>query len=115
MQMRNGNGNAPDLSAEIEASTPARSFVHEGEEWLAWLSGAGAYGTGTFGPASLEAVHFAKAADPGTPLYEALLPAGRFHGLFDDELVELLRRASRIPDPEDRPAKPISRRGVGLL
>ncbi len=113
--MNNGNGNTPEVPVTVQGAVPARAFVCDGEEWLAWPSGSSAYGTGTLGPALLEAVHFAQASAPETPLFEALLPAGRFHGLFEDELVALLKSATRVVDPAERPARPVSRRGVGLL
>ena len=113
--MNNANGNTPDVPVTVQGAVPARGFVCDGEEWLAWLSGGSAYGTGVHGPAMLEAVHFAKASAPDTPLFEALLPAGRFHGLFEDELIALLKSATRVVDTAERPARPVSRRGVGLL
>jgi hypothetical protein len=84
-------------------------------EWVALPSGASAYGTGTCGPAALEAVHFARAESANQPLFEALLPAGRFFGLYDEELVALLESAIRIVEPGDRPLKAATRRGEGLL
>ena len=93
----------------------ARRFMADGMEWLAWPSGSSAYGTGTYGPAALEAVHFAPADAPGRPTFEALLPAGRFHGLFEDELIAVLRTATRVAEPGERPARAANRRGAGLL
>jgi hypothetical protein len=90
-------------------------FECDGVSWLAWPSGASAYGTGVVAPATLEAVHFAHADAPETPLFEALLPAGRFWALFDQELVALLRSAVKVVDPAERPMRPVSRRGEGLL
>ena len=113
--MSTGNGAAPAAPGESTPPPLARSFVCDGVEWRAWLSGSSAYGTGTCGPGSLEAVHFAKADAPAQPLYEALLPAARFYGLFDEELAALLRSATRIVDPSERPARQVNRRGSGLL
>lgn len=113
--MTTGNGVTPDARGESEQPQLARSFECDGTQWLAWPSGSGAYGTGICGPASLQAVHFARADAPGQPAYEALLPAGRFYGLFDEELAALLHAATRVVDPSERPAKPVSRRGSGLL
>lgn len=113
--MSTGNGAAPAAPAEGTPPQLARRFACDGVDWLAWPSGASAYGTGTCGPASLEAVHFARADAPAQPVYEALLPAGRFYGLFDEELAALLRNATRIVDPSERPARPVNRRGSGLL
>jgi hypothetical protein len=113
--MTTGNGAAPEHPLDGDQRQLARQFECDGVAWLAWPSGAGAYGTGTFGPAALEAVHFARADTPAEPAYETLLPAGRFYGLFDEELATLLRAATRIVDSSERPAKPATRRGSGLL
>lgn len=104
--MENGNG--------VNPQRPGRSFACDGVEWRAWPSGASAYGTGTCGPAALDAVHFARGDAPDVAVYEALLPAGRFFALFDEELIGLLRAATRVVDPSERPLKP-SRRGEGLF
>ena len=113
--MTTGNGAVPDAPHAGEPPQLARHFECDGVEWLAWTSGASAYGTGRYGPASLEAVHFAKADAAGQPAYEALVPAGRFYGLFDEELATLLRTASKVVDPAERPSRPATRRGSGLL
>ena len=94
---------------------PTRVFECDGVQWVVWASGASAYGTGVQAPAALEAVHFAQARAPAVPLYEALLPAGRFWQLFDAELAALLRAAVKVVDPSERPIRPVSRRGEGLL
>ena len=109
------NGAAPDAPNEAVAPPPSRSFRCDGQDWLAWPSGSSAYGTGTCGPAALEAIHFAKADTPDQPAFESLLAAGRFYGLFEDELVTLLRGATRIAEPGERPVKAANRRGAGLL
>ena len=114
--MSTGNGATPEIKREATSSErPARAFVSNGVEWVAWPSGASAYGTGTCGPAALEAVHFAHSEAANQPLYEALLPAGSFFGLYEEELVTLLTSATRIVDPGDRPLKAATRRGEGLL
>lgn len=113
--MTNGNGAVPNEPLAVEVERPARNFLCEGQEWLAWPSGASAYGTGTIAPASLQAVHFARSEAPDQPLFEALLPAGRFYGMFDDELIVLLRRATKVVEPGERPLRPATRRGEGLL
>jgi hypothetical protein len=69
-------------------------------EWVAYPSGKGAYGTGHWGLAGVEAVHFAKADAPEKPLLEALLASGRFSDLYDEELVALFRSARTIVIPE---------------
>lgn len=80
-----------------------RRFVADGVEWLAWVSGKSAAGTGEYGLAMVVAVHFAPAAKPAPPRFEALLPRGRFRVLFDDELLALMRSATPVePDVPDR-------------
>ncbi len=113
--MTHGNGAAGDAPLNPETQQVARRFVAEGVEWLAWPSGASAYGTGTIGPAALEAIHFAPADNPGRPAFEALLPAGQFHGLFEEELMTALKTAVRVVEPGERPVKAANRRGAGLL
>ena len=113
--MTQSNGGVGGAPLEPATTPIARQFTADGVEWLAWPSGASAYGTGTCGPAALEAVHFAPADAPGRPTFEALLPAGRFHGLFEDELIDALRTATPVADPGDRPARAANRRGAGLL
>jgi hypothetical protein len=79
-----------------------RTFEASGEEWTARIAGKSAGGTGGYGLGMLHAIHFARGADQGRPLFEALLPRGRFEQLFDEELRELLRYAVAIP-PSDLP------------
>ena len=87
-----------------------RPFSVDGEEWVAWASGGGAYGTGNRGLGNVTAVHFARAAAPDIPMLEALLAAGRFDDLFDNELVQLFGTARKVVDPADVPARPMGRR-----
>ena len=86
-----------------------RAFACDGEEWLAWQSGGGAYGTGSCGPGNVDAVHFARASAPELPLFEALLPADTFFGLFDEELVQTFRNARRIVGADEQGARPMRR------
>jgi hypothetical protein len=79
-----------------------REFEADGRSWVARLSGKGAYGTGGYGLGLVDAVHFADPAEPGLPLREALLAHGRFHDLFDAELIDLLHRSTPIAHPEHR-------------
>jgi hypothetical protein len=95
----------------VSRSESARRFTAADGEWLAWLSGSGAVGTGASGLGHVEAVHFALAAEPERPRREALLPRGRFDGLFDAELVALLAAAVPILDPADRPQRASLPRG----
>ena len=113
--MTHGNGATGDASLTPDTPHVARRFVADGVEWLAWPSGASAYGTGTIGPAALEAIHFARADNAERPAFEALLPAGRFHGLFEEELIAALKTAIRVVEPGERPVKAANRRGAGLL
>jgi hypothetical protein len=91
-----------------------RQFTHKGEDWIAWPSGGGAYGTGVFGTARTEAIHFARHAVPDVPVFEALLPSGRFWGLFDEELIDLFRVAVRVVDASAMPERPMRRRTRSL-
>lgn len=113
--MISGNGSDGPANMQPAGEPVARRFTHDGKEWLAWPSGGSAYGTGTIGPAALEAVHFAPADRPETPAFEALIPAGKFFALYDDELTVLLRASTRVVEPGERPLKPATRRGEGLL
>jgi hypothetical protein len=114
--MNSANGATPESTLDATPpERPVRGFVFEGAEWVVWPSGNSAYGTGTCGPAALEAVHFARADAPDLPVYEALLAAGRFFGLYDEELASLLQGATKIVDPGERPLKAATRRGEGLL
>jgi hypothetical protein len=79
-----------------------RVFMCDSEEWVAWISGTGAYGTGKYALGSVAAVHFAKSAEPLVPLFEAL-SAGELDGMFDDELVALFRTARQIVDASQLP------------
>ena len=88
----------------------ARRIEIDGIAWLAWLSGGGAYGTGIIGNGVVEAVHFATADAPTTPVYEALLPAGAFEDLFDNELTHVFRSARRVVEMSEAPARPATRR-----
>lgn len=107
--MTSDNGDTPQVDRVV------RNFIHDGMEWFAWPSGSSAYGTGTIGPAALEAVHFARSDAPEVPVYEALISARRFFAMFDDELITLLAGARKVVDPSERPLKPATRRGEGLL
>lgn len=93
---------------------PQRDVVCDGVAWIAWVSGAGAYGSGAQALGHIEAVHFARQTAPEVPVLEALLPRGAFDGLFDTELVALLRSARPVVDASQLPAGPTSRRSRTL-
>ncbi|HEX6135127.1 MAG TPA: hypothetical protein VFZ24_14255 [Longimicrobiales bacterium] len=82
-----------ELEREREAE---RRFTHDGRTWIARLGGKSAYGTGSYGLAMVEAIHFFDAAEPDRPLREALLAHGAFDALFDAELVRLLETSRPI-------------------
>jgi hypothetical protein len=94
------NATPPALPQEPVADRRERKFVCDDVEWVAYVSGRGAYGTGHWGLASLQAIHFARADTPEKPEYEALIAAGRFADLYASELLELFHSARRIVIPE---------------
>jgi hypothetical protein len=79
-----------------------RGFECGGEAWLAWVAGTGIGGTGTYNLALLEAVRFARRAEPDVAAHEALLAHGSFLQLFDEELCAVLERARRGHGPTRR-------------
>ena len=87
-----------------------RSLVCDNIEWIAWVSGGSAYGTGNRGLGNVEAVHFAHASAPDVPVMEALIARSRFELLYDDELIEVLRAACKVVDPATVPTRPLPRR-----
>jgi len=91
-----------------------RSFRCDDLEWVAWSSGTGAYGTGVWGLGNVEAIHFARADAADVPVFEALVAAGGFDGLFDEELLRIFREARPVVDPATIADRPVSRRGEGL-
>lgn len=119
---RRGHGSAPSpdpvAPANPDAPKPSpprepvrsaeepRALTIDGEEWVAYPSGKGSYGTGHWGLAGVEAVHFSRASEPTKPEFEALLASGRFADLYDEELIALFRtaRAIVIPEPGTIPA-----------
>lgn len=83
----------------------------DGVEWVAWVSGTGAAGTGSHGLGLLDAVHFAPVANGDRRQHrEALLGRGRFPNLFDDELLTLFRSATTLTETPP-PAKNGRRNG----
>jgi hypothetical protein len=105
------NERPPDPPRElVDERDVCRRFTSESVAWLARVSGRGAAGTGAYGLGMIEAIHFYHASEPATPRFEALLPAGRLAGLFEEELIALLRDARAIPPPGDAPARAEVRR-----
>ncbi|MBX6365373.1 MAG: hypothetical protein IRZ00_16005 [Gemmatimonadetes bacterium] len=96
--MTSPNGNA---ASPCPAPPDARAFTHAGRTWIARLAGDAMAGTGRLGFGLVQVVHFFRdGADRAS--FEALIPRGRFHGLFDDELRQLLRDARPIPASDAR-------------
>jgi hypothetical protein len=90
-----------------------RAFTVDDEEWVAHPSGLGAYGTGHWGLAPIEAIHFARAQAPDKPVLEALLTYGRLEWLYPSELIALYREARPIV-VFDQSAPPIAPRRFSL-
>jgi len=98
-----GRGDTPPPAPPRElprATDDDRAFEHRGARWIARLAGRGACGTGSYGLALVEAVHFYDAGHPERPLREALVARGRFESLYDAELGVLLESATPIVLPE---------------
>lgn len=91
------DGEPPRAPHELEPD-PAerRSFVVGDEEWIAFVAGKGAWGSGSYGLGMVVAVQFVRASAPDQPVREILVARGRFSGLFDDELRALLAEATPI-------------------
>lgn len=91
----------PPVREPSEPGEGDRCFEVAGKRWIARLQGKGACGTGAYGLALVEAVHFYEAELPDRPVCEVVLARGRFAGLFDSELAELLAQAIPIVLPEE--------------
>ena len=87
-----------------------RTINIDGQTWIAYTSGRGAYGTGHWGLAAVEAIHFALASAPEEPLFEALAGSNRLAFMFDRELETAFRNARRIVKPEPGTVAAQSRR-----
>lgn len=87
---------APEAEGEPRWEGDERVFEMEGKAWTVRSAGAGSYGTGGLGAARLLAVHFFREEAPDLPVREALVPAGVFPGLRDEELRSLYERATPI-------------------
>ena len=86
----------PEAEGEPRWEGDEHGFELDGVEWTVRAAGAGSYGTGRQGSARLLAVHFFRDDAPERPVREALLPAGRFMNLREEELRTLFRRATPI-------------------
>ena len=99
-----GGEAAVDLTAwpEEPEVVNERRFEADGETWIARPVVESAIGHGAGARAYIVAVRFFRARDD-TPVSEVLIPRGRFEMLYDEELVELLHRATPLKDaPEPR-------------
>lgn len=92
-------------AVHARADDGIRWFSCAGEEWGARVSGQGVGGTGFLAIVAWEAVHFCRPDAPQTPVREALVARGRFPGLFDTELCDLLRASVAIVRPGERAAQ----------
>jgi hypothetical protein len=97
-----GDTRPPAPPSELERPPErSRRFSAGADEWIAALSGKGAWGTGSYGLGLVDAVHFFRADAPERPVREALLARGRFESLFETELAELLERSVPITERAD--------------
>lgn len=85
------------------APPPTRRLEVDGEPWIARVEGEGTIGHGRMARAGLVAVRFFREDDDKGTVRETYLPKALFDTLYDEELVELMRRA--------RPIEPQSREG----
>lgn len=86
----------PEGEGEPRWEGDERAFDMDGKAWTVRTAGAGTYGTGGLGTARLLAVHFFREEAPETPVREALVPAGVFPTLRDEELRSLFESATPI-------------------
>lgn len=86
----------PEAEGEPRWESDERTFELEGARWTVRSAGAGSYGTGRLGAARLLAVHFFREDEPELPVREALLPAGAFPNLREEELRALFQAATPI-------------------
>jgi len=76
-----------------------RAFEVDGIDWVASPGGRGTTGTGAYGLGLVEAIHFRRPALGERPEREALLPVGRFAGLYPEELRALLAGSREVVKP----------------
>jgi hypothetical protein len=90
---------------ELDSDSVAeRLFDAEGAPWFARLAGKSAGGTGPYGLAMVQAIHFFRAERPDLAVREALAARGRFDGMFDEELIAMLARATPIRMAQGEPS-----------
>jgi hypothetical protein len=77
-------------------AVPTRQVLITGEPWIAPLSGSSAAGSGALGLGMLESIDYAPAAAPDRTVRTALVQRGRFHDLFDAELVAIFATARSV-------------------
>lgn len=95
--VRTVDGAPPPAPHELQPDPDERRiFAVNDEEWIAYVAGKGASGSGAYGLGMVVAVHFARASAADQPVSEVLLARGRFRGLFDEELRALLAQATPI-------------------
>ncbi len=92
----NATPDAPEGTVPEEPDT--RAFTVAGVHWLGRLAGVGLGGTGRAGTAPFALIHVFQEGE-SAPRFEALVPPGRFHDLYDSELAELLGAARPLPPP----------------
>lgn len=76
-----------------------RHLEVDGVRWVVRPGGRAAAGTGRYGLALIEAVHFYRPGE-SRPRFEALLAAGQWRQYHDVELAGLLRTAVPVPPAE---------------
>lgn len=86
----------PEAEGDPGWERDERTFELDDATWIARAAGAGCYGTGEVGAARLLAVHFFAAEAQDRPVREALIPAGAFPHLGEEELRTLFDRATPI-------------------
>jgi hypothetical protein len=89
----------PPRPLPTDEAAEQRAFEVDGVRWVAVPGGHGTTGTGAYGLGLVEAIHFRRPERSERPEREALLPAGRFHGLYDEELCTLLAGAREVVQP----------------
>lgn len=79
---------------------PTRRVEIDGGEWIARLVGHGVIGHGALTRAGVVAIRFTRVDAEDKTFREALMPAGRFEALYDEELRDLWREARTVTREE---------------